>query len=281
MNLITTNKQLLAFLPNSIKPVKGEISLFDKLAHFISLAEDWVISSFTGRGTFDSICALPDPDPLRMAVARLVVADALHRAIPSLDIVLTPNGFATVGTQNLSPASKSRVDRMAGSMLSLRDELIAVVLQKLPSVQEWLSSDRALFFAETLFPDISIVLSLPPDNDDRRPKWDRYLELRPRLIDLEASLADDWFSHELLGELRLANLYNALDETQRFLVEGIKAQIIHFLAHGSFSSRRLADLVNFIRHNPDTFKTWFNSTVAELFAPPVFRNKKDSPGYFF
>lgn len=282
MKIITTNEQLLAFMPNSIQPVKMEKPLFDKLAHFISIAEDRVISSFTGISTFEAICALPDSDPLRTTVARLVVADALHRAIPSLDIVLTPNGFATVGTQNLSPASKARVDRMVDSMLSLRDELIAVLLQKLPSVEEWLGSDHALFFAETLFPDLAIVQSLPPDeNPARLSSWERYLELRPRIIDLEASLAEDWFSHELLGELRLANLHNALDGPQRFLVEGIKAQIIHFLTHGSFSSRRLADLVNFIRHNPDDFKAWFGSSTAELFSPPTFKNKKDSPGYFF
>lgn len=280
-NLITSNEQLLAVMPNSIQPAKGENTLFDKLANFLAIAEDWVITSFVGHASFDSICALPDSDPLRLTTARLVVADALHRAIPSLDIVLTPNGFATVGTQNLAPASKARVDRLLSSMLALRDDLIAVLLKMLPSVNDWLNSDQALFFAETLFPDLSIIQSLPPDDDASPSMWKRYLVLRNRIIDLEASLAEDWFSHELLGELRLANLYNALDESQRFLVEGIKAQIIHFLTHGSFSSRRLADLVNFIRHNPVDFKTWFASPVAELFSPPSFKNKKDSHGYFF
>ena len=40
--------------------------------------------------TFNTICGYTDSNPVKILTARLVVADALCRIIPSLDIVLTP-----------------------------------------------------------------------------------------------------------------------------------------------------------------------------------------------
>ncbi len=77
----------------------------------------------------------------------------MRRAIPSLDsFVFTPNGFATVGTQNLVAASKMRVDRLIGSMLTHRDDCIAAFCSELPGASRWLNSDQAAFFGATLFP---------------------------------------------------------------------------------------------------------------------------------
>jgi hypothetical protein len=41
------------------------------------------------------------------------------------------------------------------------------------------------------------------------------------------------------------------------------------------------EVENFIRDNADSFPEWHNSDTAKLFSPPIFRNKKESPGYFF
>ena len=69
-----------------------------------------VVNTFTSVSTFNTICGYTDSNNIKILCSRLVVADALRRAIPSLDIVLTPNGFGVVSTQNLAPASKPRVD---------------------------------------------------------------------------------------------------------------------------------------------------------------------------
>jgi len=163
-------------------------------------------------------------------------------------------------------------------MLRLRDDILQSLLAKLPSCSDWFSSDQAMFFASTLFPNIDIVDAL---GQSPKSKWDRYLELRPQIIDLEASLADDFFSHELLGELRFLNLSSALDTQQKFVVSGIRAQIIHRMLYGSFSSSRLLEILSYIRRFPDSFSLWFQSTAAERFNPPVFSNSKHSSGYFF
>ena len=278
MKLITTDEQLRSHLPNVIASVKGETPFIERLALFLDLAEDWVKTTFTSESTFNTICGYTDSNPVKILTVRLVVADALHRAIPSLDIVLTPNGFAVVNTSNLAPASKPRVDRLVGSMLAHRDDCIAALLPELVGASKWLASSQAQFFGATLFPDLSIVDSLGSVQGSR---WEKYLELRPQVIDLEASLAEEWLSPELLSALRSQNLRGDLTEKRNVIVRQVKAQILGYLKSGSFNSRRLADIVNYIRLNEESFKEWHRSETSKLFAPPIFRNEKKASGYFF
>lgn len=278
MKIITTEAQLRAHIPNIIATVKGEMPFIERLAHFLDLAEDWVKTTFTSESTFNTICGYTDNNNIKILCSRLVVADALRRAIPSLDIVLTPNGFGVVSTQNLAPASKPRVDRLVGSMLAHRDDCIAALLPELVGASKWLTSSQADFFGATLFPDLRIVDAVGGATGS---KWDRYLELRPQVIDLEASLAEEWLSPELMSALRSENLRGDLTQQRSEIVRQVKAQVVGYLRSGSFNSRRLADIVNYIRLNPEFFSEWHKSETAKLFAPPVFRNEKKASGYFF
>ena len=278
MKLITTDEQLRSHLPNVIASVKGETPFIERLALFLDLAEDWVVNTFTSVSTFNTICGYTDSNNIKILCSRLVVADALRRAIPSLDIVLTPNGFAVVSTSNLAPASKPRVDRLVGSMLSHRDDCIAALLPELVGASKWLTSSQADFFGATLFPDLDIVDAVGGATGS---KWEKYLELRPQVIDLEASLAEEWFSPELMSALRYENLRGDLTEKRSEIVRQVKAQVVGYLRSGSFNSRRLADIVNYIRLNPEFFSEWHQSETAKLFAPPVFRNEKKAKGYWF
>lgn len=278
MKLITTDEQLRSHLPNVIASVKGETPFIERLSLFLDLAEDWAVNTFTSVSTFNTICGYTDCNNIKILCSRLVVADALRRAIPSLDIVLTPNGFAVVNTSNLAPASKPRVDRLVGSMLAHRDDCIASLLPELVGASKWLTSSQADFFGATLFPDLDIVDAVGGATGS---KWEKYLELRPQVIDLEASLAEEWFSPELMSALRYENLRGDLTEKRSEIVRQVKAQVVGYLRSGSFNSRRLADIVNYIRLNPEFFSEWHQSETAKLFAPPVFRNEKKASGYFF
>lgn len=286
--LITTDAQLRSHLPNIIASVKGETHFIERLTLFLDLAEDWVRTTFTSETTFNTICGYTDSNPLKVLTSRLVVADALRRAIPSLDIVLSPNGFAVVNTSNLAPASKPRVDRLIGSMLSHRDDCIAALLPGLVGAsssskdallaENWLTSSQADFFGATLFPDLRIVDAVGGATGS---KWDRYLELRPQVIDLEASLAEEWLSQELMAALRTETLRGDQTAKRHEIVRQVKAQVVGYLRGGSFNSRRLADIVNYIRQNAESFEEWHKSETAKLFAPPVFRNERKASGYFF
>lgn len=281
--LITTEQQLRAHIPNIIASVKGETPLIEKLSLFIELAEEWVKQTFTSNEVFNVICNLSDSLTIKKICSQLVVAEAMLRAIPSLDIVLTPNGFGVVSTQNLTPASKPRIDRLIGSMLTHRDECIEALLLALSNAgsdlaQIWFSSTQAQFFGATLFQNLSLVDELGKVEGSR---WEKYLQLRPQVIDLEASLAEEWFSPELMTAFRSELLHGTLSALRYNVVLQVKSQIVGYLREGSFNSRRLADIVNVIRQQASEFAEWHRSDVARQFSPPVYRNKKESSGYWF
>ncbi len=278
MKLITNDEVLRKYIPNAFTTVKGEVALFDKLAPQLQLAEDWVITNLTSASILDHIAELADDNNTRTLTAQLIVAIALIHAIPSLDLVLTPNGFGVVSNQNVAPASKERVERLIASLKMVRDDCILALLKVLPSLSDWLVTAQAEFFGATLFPATSIVQDV---GAVCASEWAKYLELRSQIIDLEASLAEEWFSPELMSALRSENLRSTLTGDRKLVAMQIKAQIIHYLRNGSFNSRRLADIVNFIRQRESEFPEWHSSDVSQLFSPPIFRNKKESKGYFF
>ena len=277
MKLINNDDTLRQYLPNVFATVKGEVSLFDKVKVDIDLAENWAVNSFTGEVLFSDICSRSADDPLRILSAKLIVTEALRRAIPSLDVVLTPNGFGVVSNQNIAPASKERVDRLIGSLADYRDECIANLLPALVGATQWLTSSQAAFFGETLFPDLAISDQVKGTGS----KWERYLALRPKILDIEASLAEEFFSPELMVRLRNEVLRKTHTADIARVINAIRGQVVDLLNGGSIRMRDMIDVVNHIRRYPNLFPEWHASETAKLFAPPIFKNKKESRGYFF
>lgn len=278
MNLITNNETLLRYLPNALATVRGETSLFEKTEAHIFDTENWVRKTFTSDRTFNTIVGYTADNPIRTNLCRLVVAEALRTAIPALDLVFTPNGFAVTQTANLTPASKQRVDRLIGSLTEQRDYCIARLLVDLVGASQWLNSDQARFFGQTLFPDLSLIEQFGGADGLR---WEKYLELQPQVIDIEATLADDYFSPDLMAAFRDRSLRHTLMDADRPVVAAIRAQTIAVLHDKPINSRRMVDVVNYIRQRPDDFPEWHTSATAQLFSPPKFQNQKKSPGYFF
>ena len=275
--LINNDDTLRQYLPNVFATVKGEVSLFDKVKVDIDLAENWVIETFVSTKTFNTICGYAEDNPIRIITAKLIASEALRRAIPSLDLVLTPNGFGVVSNQNIAPASKERVDRLIGSLADYRDDCIANLLPALVGASQWLSSSQASFFGETLFPDLAITEQVKGTGS----KWERYLSLRPKILDIEASLAEEFFSPELMARLRNEVLRRTHSADLARVINAIRGQVVDLLNGGPIRKRDMIDVVNHIRCNPDLFPEWHDSETAKLYAPPIFKNKKEAKGYFF
>ena len=191
--------------------------------------------------------------------------------------MLTPNGFGVVSTQNIAPASKERVDRLIGSLADYRDECIGNILPALGGESQWLTSSQALFFGETLFPDLAITDQVKGTGS----KWERYLALRPKILDIEASLAEEFFSPELMVRLRNEVLRKTHTADLARVINAIRGQVVDILNGGSIRMRDMIDVVNHIRRFPDLFPEWHASETAKLYAPPIFKNKKEAKGYFF
>ena len=199
MRLITTNEQLNALLPNIAVTVQGEIPLIDKMAPFLSMAEKWVCDVFTSEPVFDTICSLAEDNSLRAATTQIVVYEAFRRALPHLDVILTPNGFGIVSNTNIAPASKERVARLLDTLLENRDAAISQVLSLVPAETAWLSTEQGKFFAATMFPNLEVTLRFPKTSESRLKQ---YLSIREKAIAIEEFFAAQYLSVELMDVLR-------------------------------------------------------------------------------
>lgn len=280
-NLITSEDQLRSCIPNAIPAARGEVSLFDKLSPFILSAQSWVASTFTGDVTFEAVASFSDIDPLseiRDMLRRIVVCEAFRMAAPSLDVVLSPNGFGIVNSSNLAPASSQRVERFVASMVAERDRYLFSFLRRLHRFPQWLESEQCRYFAATLFPIPDVVNAVCKPDD---PKWEAYADVRARIQNIELDLETKYFSAELMAHFRSEVVSHGLSDKECVVVNRIKLLIVARLKGLPIREGEFVELVNFIRSNPEDFELWHSSPLAKLYEPPVFVNQKNSSGYFF
>ena len=283
--LIADNVTLMQFVPNVLKNVQGELSLYEKIAPHLEVAEAWLTTTFLSEAVLTELPTRDANNKLLHYARMAVVAEAMLHAVPQLDLVLTPNGFGVVSNTNIAPASKERVERLLLSLEKMRDDTLAVLLPLLTQNVAWATSDPCLFFEQTLYP----WLDLPRKLGSTDHAWLRYQELHSKLIAIEERLAHDFFSCELLNVLRKANLHNDWENTAsaphyRSAWQHIFAIVLFMLreeeANPPFAS--CIEVVNSLRNAPDeVFHEWKNSEVAKLFENHGYKNLKKSGGFWF
>lgn len=97
-----------------------------------------------------------DKETLVSAVKQWVAVAAFLSVFRQLDLVLTPTGFGVVSTNQMSPASKQRVDALIGH---LRDSMLRIhgrLVTELTAVDGWGESEQAADNIDTLFYDFRL-----------------------------------------------------------------------------------------------------------------------------
>ena len=279
MILITSDDQLRLYLPNALATVQGEMSLFDKLSADLQLAENWLSVHFLDTSLLTRIAEEEGAETAGYLCRRIVVADALLRAVPSLDLVLTPNGFGIVSNQNVAPASKDRVDRLLSNLELVRNRSLQQLLYLLPkaATSEWLQSEAGKYFAATLFP----YLDLPSLLGYTDKLWERYQQYWAQLKLIEAELADKFISSELYARLRQRFIEDSCDIVELDLVNRLRAIELALLKGKPLDMQALHAIVTYIRKNPADFPEWAVSETATHFSDQSFHNLKQSGGYWF
>lgn len=280
MKIVTSNDILMGMVPNVVTTVEGEKTLFEKMNHQLELSEAWALDTFTGAGVLDEIAGDPSSTGWRY-LASLIVADALRRAIPSLDVVLTPNGFGIVSNSNVAPASKERIERLIQQMATQRDHFINMLLSDLKCRSSWRDSHQFAWFTESLISWPKACVTAVNDRIREGQQWDQFLQLRQRAITIEDAIAERWISYGVMQQLRV-ELMTVNNATVHQVALKVRSCVFNELRGLQRNHWDLDRIVNYIRNNADIFPTWATSDTARLYNnPPVFKNKKDSPGYFF
>ena len=278
MYFIHSQDDLKLYIPNVLATIEGEASLYEKMRPDIMLAESWIIDNLIPSTIIDSL-----PEQLLSTARKAVVAYALYLSVPSLDLVLTPNGFGIVSNQNIAPASKERIDRLRAALLSVRDKAIGILLKRLPTeMKAWLTSEQAKYYAATLFPtfDVCALVSNTPTTENIFLK---YRQLRANIHFIEQDLEDRYFSSEQMAVFRNEVARCNVLDTHRSVINLIESYIIHRLnsGHAPCGEAPLRKAVDIIRNDKDNFTQWHASDMPNVWNPTVFQNKKQNAGYWF
>ena len=269
MKLITNETELRRYIPNAFTTVKGETPLLQKLTPYLESAELWLKQYFTGGVMFEAVQSL---------ATHIVVNEAMRQAVPSLDQVLTPNGFGIVSNSNIAPASKERVERLIASLESERDNYIEQLLPLLVQSEEWRDTEQYRFFASTLFPNITLATLCGYHTN----RWKHYLGLKHRASFIERQISEEYVSTEQMTALRNMHFLGTATPVQSIVIEALKQIVTDRLTGGGSDNRTaLADIVETMRKHPQEFPLWHTSPTAALFTPPTFENKKENKGYWF
>lgn len=275
MIAITNNDTLLQYIPNVVETVEGETPLFDKIRPQLEITEQWLHDTIVGD-------TLIDEDKNKM-VCTIIACEAFRRSVPSLDIILTPNGFGIVSNSNVAPASKERVERLMASLGDLRDKAITALLNVLRQDSDWLQSAQGQWLASSFFvlPDEdTTAASAAVRTDD---KWEGFLMLREKARPIEQAIAENWLGQALTARLRAtlaSDPYGKSDIVA--LARTIRQLVIDELLSGKRPVKNLDRCVNYIRNNSTLYPEWQSDPVAELFDDKWrFQNKKEAAGYFF
>jgi len=282
MKLITTDEQLRLLIPNVLATVEGEPTLIEKLYPYLETAEQWAIDTFVPEEIFNEIAEANSFRPnerFRYPLEKLVACHAYMTAIPSLDLVLTPNGFGIVSNQNVVPASRERVDALITSLESQRDAAIEAFILRLSSRTDWRESAQGKYFGATMFPFLNLCRRLAI----REHIWDSYQQLRERLIKVENVLAETYFSQGQMDVFRqhVINQMRLCHPLEEQVIRTLQSLEMMLVSDMQVHNQSFYDLVNIIREHSDIFLAWHVSETAKLYSPAIFTNKKVSGGYFF
>ena len=289
MKIVTSDAQLRRLIPHVLATVEGEATLLEKLAPFLETSEEWAIQNFVPDDLFETIAATPEAaetasdsaaiETLRKPLEKVIASHAFMNAIPSLDLVLTPNGFGIVSNQNIAPASRERVERLRDSLEAERDRNLENMVLRLASRNDWQQSSQGKYFAATMFPFLGLCRRLAI----REHIWDEYQHLHDRLIKIENILAETFFSQEQMQVFRnkVMDQMRTCHPLEEQVIRSLQSLEMMLVSDMQVHPQSFYDLVNIIREHDEIFLAWHSSATAQLYTPAVFTNKQKSGGYWF
>lgn len=212
MKLNLDNDRLRELVPNIIYEVDGETPLYYKILPWIELARQWLETELIGN--------FQPEGELYSFAEKAIVYKSLADAVPSLDVTLTPAGFAVINTDDRIPASKERIERLIASLYSFADDNIEQLCRSLHRQPEWRQSIVGMRFRSSFISDLGFVRRFRRDKD----LLSTYKIVRGIVMPFEQELAEKY-----LGFGFLRSLYSAYPD---FTTPGSREIFAILLADG-------------------------------------------------
>ena len=261
MKFLTDNNTLERFTPNVISPVEGEENLFTKIQSFIQLTEAWFESRIA---TYEQLSALENSEELLTFARTAIASDAYRRAIPSLDVVLTANGFGIVSNQTIAPASRDRINALLDSLEAQCDAAIEMLMLHAPDT---------LLLRPSLFRGYEAVRLLGKS----KHLLLEFFTYETQIASAENHFASHAISRDILEQLR--GMRDKCPAPHYILLTMVQHAVISYI-QGEDCRQNMIDMVDFIRKHPEDYPNWTDSQAAVRWQDYTYKNDKSKGGFW-
>lgn len=212
---------------------------------------------------------------------RMVVSAAFVAVMRQLDLVLTPTGFGVVSNDNVSPASKQRVDALEGQLRKSEYVSRAIVLMLLRS-EEWGETQQAVANIPYMFDEYDFFVI---QRNRMSGDVDEWLKIQQLIRDADRHL------RMKISDSQMDVLMSAYRKSGDYMsdYQSIISYIKDFHYDWCFGSQTdamgypLRKIISTME-NPDAaelYGNYLNSEAYKLNHHETIKNTKDSSAFFF
>lgn len=218
-------------------------------------------------------------DPLLIAsYKRMVCLRGFLYVFRQLDLVLTPTGFGIVSNQQVSPASKQRVDALEAQLHTLLLQSLGLVLQNLMS-EQWGKQQQARLLIRYLYDEHAYCT-----DGTLGSTYQDWMDLQPALLDADQYLRRR-ISDELMDDVLDAYRCKDMTRVEKYyrLIQHVRNFVRIWKLNGPDVARDIAvrAVINLVESDLDTYSMYAASSAYIANHTQRYENTKDSTAYFF
>lgn len=252
---------------------------FEKMKPFLEDAEYCIVSLLSG---FE-----PNTEELQSRVEHLICTLAAYKAIPELDLILTPTGFGVVNNQNQAPASQARVAALTESLRRRTSDATDLLLFDLKKEPLWNETQRAkriftsLLWCPTVVRRYGIKLKEAAANKE---VYAEEFEGLAHEIELAETDVKMMMGADLYYTLCQKERKSELSAAYEILAERTRVFMAAVIMNGSYPrSYTMAhrDLERTLDQFRDQLPEYVNSSEYRAKKTERYENKKSDPTFFF
>jgi hypothetical protein len=275
MNLIFNNPdEFILFIPTAAG------SNLDDLLPFIGETETWLQNEFLGTPLYEHIRDLGDTE-IKNTTKAVIALHAYLAAIPFVDLIQTPNGFAVVSNSNQAPASRERVERLilfVKKRLSAAIDTLVHAVFKSGDLRNGWAGDVVLFNRHSEIVYITTgELKRYSANPDAT--YEDLFASHPQILALQTEVAR-YVSASYLDELIAKRRTDALNLYDGYVFSAVQI-IIGLKMQKAQAYPMIEQMVNFMTEHPDEFPLYMASPEYRLKISGKYENRRSHPTFFF
>lgn len=210
-------------------------------------------------------------------IKKFASCSGFAKAIPQLDLVLTPTGFGVVNNDQVSPASKERVLALRSELEEMAVDALDDIADRLTAFPEWSAGSEARSYFCCCFTkrEVAEICNVPVTLANIKSRL-------PDVIAAEEAMAAE-VSPELLAHLREAIRTASHTFAEFRFLKLLKAAVSQFVKHEDpFVWRSLINAaVKYLEENLSDFPSYSESQVYKARHYKPYENKKDDSCFFF